>query len=478
MFGVGVAASAAARDDRAVDHEGEARRLAVRRGLTRRGIARDVMNDGAGGDLALRYGGVPVLGDTERGARGGANGVETSPICAHPPVDGYPLRVPRPTTAGLRARRDEHRVARHLGHLALDRGRRETTNHSRPSGTRSTSAPHQLHTGAATVASMHGGHVPPEPGVDVPAVKICETRGDRVAERGAAGQLGAGDERHLGAGAGVVACGLAAHEPGTKDDDACACGLRHGRPQRLCVCHIVQTEHRSAGLDRRSRAEPPRHATGRDHDGAGLDDLTRGEADGSRAANGIVLKSHRAILHDIDAGKGRQRDLLGREQPRQHALVHQRAVDGRTVFPVHERDPALKPLGSQRACASVPRRARADYNDVCVHRNRSSIATFPHLRSIPPGGIVATVTAPGLAEGAIANIQEDTMATTQYQVTGMTCSHCENAIRSEVGEIAGVTDIQVSASTGHLAVTTTGDPVDDAAVFAAVDEAGYTAKVA
>lgn len=70
------------------------------------------------------------------------------------------------------------------------------------------------------------------------------------------------------------------------------------------------------------------------------------------------------------------------------------------------------------------------------------------------------------------------MATTQYQVTGMTCSHCENAIRSEVGEIAGVTDIQVSASTGHLAVTTTGDPVDDAAVFAAVDEAGYTAKVA
>lgn len=64
--------------------------------------------------------------------------------------------------------------------------------------------------------------------------------------------------------------------------------------------------------------------------------------------------------------------------------------------------------------------------------------------------------------------------TTEYQVTGMSCGHCETAIRSEVSEIPGVTGIEVSAQTGRLAVTSD-QPVDDAAVIAAVDEAGYTA---
>lgn len=64
--------------------------------------------------------------------------------------------------------------------------------------------------------------------------------------------------------------------------------------------------------------------------------------------------------------------------------------------------------------------------------------------------------------------------TTEYQVTGMSCGHCESAIRAEVSEIAGVTGIEVSAQTGRLAVTSE-QPVDEAAVIAAVDEAGYTA---
>lgn len=64
--------------------------------------------------------------------------------------------------------------------------------------------------------------------------------------------------------------------------------------------------------------------------------------------------------------------------------------------------------------------------------------------------------------------------TTEYQVTGMSCGHCENAVRSEVSEIDGVTGIEVSAASGRLAVTAE-RPVDDAAVIAAVDEAGYTA---
>ena len=66
------------------------------------------------------------------------------------------------------------------------------------------------------------------------------------------------------------------------------------------------------------------------------------------------------------------------------------------------------------------------------------------------------------------------MAANEYQVTGMTCGHCEKLVREEVGEIAGVTDIQVSAQTGKLVVTADGE-VDDAKVIAAVEEAGYQA---
>lgn len=71
------------------------------------------------------------------------------------------------------------------------------------------------------------------------------------------------------------------------------------------------------------------------------------------------------------------------------------------------------------------------------------------------------------------------MSTTEYQVTGMTCAHCEGAIRSEIEQIDRVASIDVSAATGRLAVTTTGEgSVDDAAVLAAVEEAGYEARVA
>jgi copper ion binding protein len=65
------------------------------------------------------------------------------------------------------------------------------------------------------------------------------------------------------------------------------------------------------------------------------------------------------------------------------------------------------------------------------------------------------------------------MTTTKtYTVTGMTCSHCVNAVSTEVGGLPGVTDVRVELSTGVVSVT--GDqPVDDDAVAAAVEEAGY-----
>ncbi len=66
------------------------------------------------------------------------------------------------------------------------------------------------------------------------------------------------------------------------------------------------------------------------------------------------------------------------------------------------------------------------------------------------------------------------MSTTEYAVTGMSCGHCESAIRAEVSQIPGVTDIDVSAATGRLAVTAA-RPIDETAVIDAVDEAGYQA---
>ena len=66
------------------------------------------------------------------------------------------------------------------------------------------------------------------------------------------------------------------------------------------------------------------------------------------------------------------------------------------------------------------------------------------------------------------------MTTNEFQVTGMSCGHCESAVRGEVAKIAGVEQIDVSAASGRLLISASA-PLDDAAVFAAVAEAGYEA---
>lgn len=67
------------------------------------------------------------------------------------------------------------------------------------------------------------------------------------------------------------------------------------------------------------------------------------------------------------------------------------------------------------------------------------------------------------------------MATTEFNVTGMTCGHCEMSVREEVEEIPGASVSQVSHETGRLVVESD-QPVDDDAVKAAVEEAGYSAE--
>jgi copper chaperone len=61
--------------------------------------------------------------------------------------------------------------------------------------------------------------------------------------------------------------------------------------------------------------------------------------------------------------------------------------------------------------------------------------------------------------------------TTTYSVSGMTCEHCARSVTEEVSEVAGVEAVEVHLGDGRLIVR--GDGVDEAAVRAAVDEAGY-----
>ncbi|GIH03491.1 heavy metal transport/detoxification protein [Rhizocola hellebori] len=69
------------------------------------------------------------------------------------------------------------------------------------------------------------------------------------------------------------------------------------------------------------------------------------------------------------------------------------------------------------------------------------------------------------------------MKATVYTVSGMHCTHCIEKVSSNIGKITGVTDVNVDLDSGAVTVTSEGS-LDDAAVAAAVGEAGYTLVVA
>ena len=58
-----------------------------------------------------------------------------------------------------------------------------------------------------------------------------------------------------------------------------------------------------------------------------------------------------------------------------------------------------------------------------------------------------------------------------YQVSGMTCGHCVQAVRTEVSSVAGVDAVDVDLESGR--VTVSGSGFTDGDIAAAVDEAGY-----
>ena len=63
--------------------------------------------------------------------------------------------------------------------------------------------------------------------------------------------------------------------------------------------------------------------------------------------------------------------------------------------------------------------------------------------------------------------------TLTYTVPGMHCGHCEAAVKEEVSAVEGVESVDVDLETKLVAVH--GEGLDDAALRAAIDEAGYEA---
>ena len=60
-----------------------------------------------------------------------------------------------------------------------------------------------------------------------------------------------------------------------------------------------------------------------------------------------------------------------------------------------------------------------------------------------------------------------------YVVPGMSCAHCVRAVETEIETVPGVANVHVDLETKVVAVE--GDALDDAALRAAIEEAGYEA---
>ena len=63
--------------------------------------------------------------------------------------------------------------------------------------------------------------------------------------------------------------------------------------------------------------------------------------------------------------------------------------------------------------------------------------------------------------------------TMTYSVPGMSCGHCRAAITAEVTAVDGVDSVDVDLETKLVRIS--GENLDDAALIAAIDEAGYEA---
>ena len=65
------------------------------------------------------------------------------------------------------------------------------------------------------------------------------------------------------------------------------------------------------------------------------------------------------------------------------------------------------------------------------------------------------------------------MSELTYSVPDMSCSHCERAVSTEISAVPGVQSVVVDLETKRVEVR--GQQLDDAAIRAAIADAGYEA---
>jgi copper chaperone len=64
------------------------------------------------------------------------------------------------------------------------------------------------------------------------------------------------------------------------------------------------------------------------------------------------------------------------------------------------------------------------------------------------------------------------MSTTTVTVMGMSCGGCASSVREEIGDIPGVTAVDVDLGSGTVTIDSDA-PVETVAIKNAVEEAGY-----
>ena len=61
-------------------------------------------------------------------------------------------------------------------------------------------------------------------------------------------------------------------------------------------------------------------------------------------------------------------------------------------------------------------------------------------------------------------------------VTGMSCSHCENSIKKSVGSLNGVKEVSVILSDNKVTVEFDSEKVDITIIKDTIEDEGYTVK--
>ena len=66
----------------------------------------------------------------------------------------------------------------------------------------------------------------------------------------------------------------------------------------------------------------------------------------------------------------------------------------------------------------------------------------------------------------------------EFQVEGMSCGGCAEAVKRAVRKVAPEAEVAVDLTRGRVTVSPPGAAPDAAAVAAAIDKAGFSARVA